>query len=65
MLGRSAMRVMTGRRHLTAAAHEMAAVPDPFAHNTGMRLGANGCECCGARRKQDEQYRFAHGSILQ
>ena len=57
--------MMARRRHLAATAHQMAAIPDAFAHHTGMRHGTDGRECCGECRKQDEQYEFAHGSILQ
>jgi hypothetical protein len=58
--------VMMARwRQLPAATHRMAAIPDAFARHTGMRLGTDGRECCGECRKQDEQYEFAHGSILQ
>jgi hypothetical protein len=53
------------RRHLVAAAHEMASIPDAFAHDTWMRLGSNRRERCGECSEQDEQYEFAHGSILQ
>jgi hypothetical protein len=53
------------RRHLVAAAHEMASIPDAFAHDTWMRLGTNRRERCGECSEQDEQYEFAHGSILQ
>lgn len=57
--------MMTRWRHRAATTYQMAAIPEAFAHNTGMRLGANGSECCGEWRKQDERYEFAHGSILE
>ena len=43
----------------------MATVPDAFANDAGARLGINRRECCDERREQDEQYKFAHGSILE
>lgn len=57
--------VMMRRRHLTATAHQVASIPLALADHARMRLGGNGCECCGADRQQNERYEFAHGSILQ
>jgi hypothetical protein len=65
MMRRRAAMMMARRRHRPAAAHQMAAIPDAFAHYTGMRLGTDGRECSGECRKQDERYEFTHGSILE
>jgi len=53
------------RRHVAATTHQMAAIPDAFADYTGTRLSINWRECRDERRKQDERYEFAHGSILE
>jgi hypothetical protein len=58
---RSTMR----RRHVAAPTHQMATVPDAFADYTGTRLSINRRECGNERRKQNERYKFAHGSILE
>ena len=52
------------RRHVAAPTHQMATVPDAFA-DYGTRLSINRRECGNERRKQDERYEFAHGSILR
>jgi hypothetical protein len=62
MLRRPVM-VVTRRRHLTATAHEMAAIPDPLAYDTRMGLGGNRCECGCEARDEDKRYERAHRSI--
>jgi len=59
------LAMMTRRRHLAAATHQMAAIPDVFAYDAWARIGSDGCECCGKCHKQDERYKFAHRSILE
>jgi hypothetical protein len=53
------------RRHVVAPTHQVATVPNTFADYTGARLSINRRECGNERRKQDERYEFAHGSILE
>jgi hypothetical protein len=61
---RPAMPMMSRRGHLTATTHQMTAIPDVLADDAWTRLGSDRCERCDERREQDEQYEFAHGSIL-
>jgi hypothetical protein len=61
---RPAMPMMSRRWHLTTTTHQMTAIPDVLADDSWTRLGSDRCERCDERREQDEQYEFAHGSIL-
>ena len=63
MRGRSTI-VMMWWRHLVATTHQMAAVPNAFAHNAWVCLGSDGRERRDKHGEQDERYEFAHRSIL-
>ena len=56
--------MMMRRWNLTATAHQMAAVPNAFAHNAWVRFGSGRRKRHDRHGEQDERYEFAHRSIL-